>query len=134
MSKFKIPFSRFALQWATTFLLALVTGGIIAFPLAGIEAIHITLAVGVIIFSFLILLEMVISPYKLLFGDNGVTLFFRLKPSDYFCYVEIEGMPLSYNENRPVLKLKGRRRVYKISFEAANEISNRMKAMNEELT
>ena len=130
MDGYSIPFSRFALRWAIYFLLACLIGGVVAYPLAGIGAIYVTLALGLIVFSFLILFELVLSPYKLLMGDDGITLFFRLKPSEFIYYVEMDGVPLSLNENKPVLKLKGRRRVYDISFDAAKEISRMIKIEN----
>ncbi|WP_019178569.1 hypothetical protein [Methanomassiliicoccus luminyensis] len=128
MTRYDIPFSRFALRWAVIFFLASVTGGLLVYPLAGIGAVRVTFVLGLILFSFPILIELIFSPYKLLLGDDGITMFFRLRPSKFVYYLEMEGIILDPNDKIPSLRLKGTRIAYGISPDAARELSKRIKS------
>jgi hypothetical protein len=128
MSEYPIKFSRFALEWAIIFFLMSVTGGLIASLLVGIDALYLSLPVGTVFCAFVLLFELATSPYRLSIDDDGIALFFRLRPSKFIYYVEIKGVVLDPNDKVPALRLKGTRIGYSISSEAAKEISKRVES------
>jgi hypothetical protein len=127
MGEYHIPLSVTSKKRAIIFFLTFILGGLLAYPLIGDGAIYLSLLFGFIFAFFTISINAFWDPYKLSFGEDGVKLSFRLRPSKFVYFEEIESVFFSSIRKMPVMKLKGRGYVYSLSPQAAKDLLATMK-------